>query len=106
MTRHMGKSLLPSEGRDTFDVVDLPGGRVQVRACEGLETYVLLVLHDGGGVSVLAGHANGHSCRELARRMASGNLECALAQRTYILACGGFATRESWITCLMGIESA
>lgn len=106
MTRHMGKSLLPSEGRDTFDVVDLPGGRVQVRACDDLETYALVVMHDVGGVSVIAGHANGHICLELARRMASGDLDRALAQRTHILACGGFATRESWITRLMGVESA
>lgn len=90
MGRNMGGSLLPSEGHDTFDIVTPHGVTFQVRAADEYDTYFLCV----SGTRPIAAHPNGHSLRNLLKRMEAGDLARVEAQRQYIIDCGGLASSD------------
>jgi len=73
---------------------------LQVRWHEELDSHVLY-----HGEQRVAGHHNGFSCHELAKRILSGNAERATAQFDYITACGGqhYITHEAFATILTGV---
>lgn len=68
-------------------------GALQVRWHEELDSHVLYQ-----GETRIAGHHNGFSCHNLAKRMLTGNFEYALAQFDYITDCGGehYVTPEAF----------
>lgn len=89
---YIGKSLLPSNCARIL----APLGEYQVKVCVELDTHVLLWKQ-----SMIAEHPNGYSCYELAARMTAGDVDRALAQHAYILACGGMAASEDTIRSIM-----
>lgn len=97
MTKNTGGSILPSSDPQILTPLPFRRGSLVVVPLEHVDTYAL-VYKDEAGLSVLATHPNGYSCRELALRMASGNAERATKQGAYILACGGTCS------CLGGIS--
>lgn len=103
--RNIGGSLLPSTPPAYERIIYGHHGVFEVRALPDLDTHglfykrgnvpegQLVAMHDA---CLIAMHSNGHSCKELGKRIAaswmfsnSGTREHALAQFDYILACGG-----------------
>lgn len=91
--RNIGGSLLPSSSPAILQPLDCAFGRLVVRARPAKDTHVLILVADGAEKE-LASHPNGFSCRNLAERMACGDLARIRAQASYIVACGGTAAVE------------
>lgn len=100
MSRNIGGSLLPSNNASILKAVETPFGTLQVRVVEQLDTHALFWRHERGEC-VIAMHPNGFSCHVLLKEMADGNLEKALKQYDYILACGGLAMSRASIANAM-----
>lgn len=97
MPRHIGGSILPSAGRDTYQTKKGIHGSFETRPMTELDTHGLYFACGAGETAksyvLIASHPNGFSCDELARRMIQGwatdNMQKAMEQFDYILACGG-----------------
>lgn len=94
--RYIGGSLLPSSDPSILKPIEASFGRLQVRALPDLDTHGLFIKHDRGEC-MIAEHANGYSCRELAERMVAGNEARIRQQVEYILDCGGTARKVDHI---------
>lgn len=104
MTRHIGGSLLPSSNSRVLSPTQHPFGTLQVRALPEADTHGLFWTHKQG-VSLLATHSNGFSCRDLADRMASGNQKRTVDQAQYILDCGGTTINHDGFARIMGLTA-
>jgi len=87
--RNIGGSLLPSSDPSILEPINTPVGAMQVRAIPEEDTHGLFDVDSG---ELIAKHANGYSCRELAERISKGNGADARMQSLYIIACGGKVT--------------
>lgn len=83
-TRNIGGSILPSNSPEVLSPLETSFGTLQVRVLEKEDTHALYL-----GDKELARHPNGFSCRNLAKRMAAGDLTKVLEQAHYIVSCGG-----------------
>ena len=104
MTRHIGGSLLSSSNSRVLSPTRHPFGILQVRALSDADTHGLFWTHEQG-VSLLATHSNGFSCRELADRMASGDQKRVVDQAQYILDCGGTTINRDRFARIMGLTA-
>ncbi len=94
--RYIGGSLLPSSEPRILQPIETPFGTLQVRALPELDTHALFRT-DSRGTSMVAEHANGFSCHELAKRMVVGDEARIRAQVQHILMCGGMARHVNHI---------
>lgn len=74
----------------------------QVRWHDELDMHVLY-----HGEQRVAGHHNGYSCHELAKRILSGSAERAMAQFSFITACGGkhYATDADMVAIIAAVAA-
>jgi hypothetical protein len=94
-----GAPLLPPCNSETEQIMPGKFGRLQVRALPEADTFALFYLANPNegitrGWTMLATHPNGHSCKELARRILAtwegkGDGARAVEQYDFILRCGG-----------------
>lgn len=96
MSLNVGGSVLPSNNKQILEAVETAFGTLQVRVVEALDTHALFWRRESGECA-LAMHPNGFSCHLLLQEMAAGNLDKALRQYDYIMACGGMAMRRDFI---------
>lgn len=92
---NFGGSLLPSENNDTCTPQAWGADTLTVKRVPEREVYQLWL----SDRVLIAEHANGHSCKELADRMIAakmmGSWNRANEQRRYIRQCGGVTCDES-----------
>lgn len=108
MTRHVGGSLLPSNDATVLKAKTGLHGSFETRVLPDLDTHGLFFARNtgefAGSFMLIATHANGYSCDELAKRLIaaweSGDTERALAQFDYVLACGGMGMSRDRIEYL------
>lgn len=98
--RHFGGSLLPSSDPSILKSIATSFGVLQVRALPSLDTHALF-RSDERGKSMVAEHANGFACHELAKRMIAGDEGRVRQQVEYILKCGGMARHVDHIVEIM-----
>ena len=97
-----GSPLLSPCDSETEQIMTGKHGQLQVRALPDADTFGLFYLANPNedrpllvrGWSILACHPNGHSCKELARRILAtwagkGDGARAVEQFDFILRCGG-----------------
>jgi hypothetical protein len=87
--RNIGGSLPPSSEPRILEPINTPVGIMQVRAIPEEDTHGLFDVESG---ELIAKHANGYSCYELAERISKGNGARARDQAIYIIAYGGKVT--------------
>lgn len=92
---NFGGSLLSSHDSSTYREVSHKFGILKVIPLSEIEIHALMYEDDRKlGFSMLATHANGYSCKELADRIlkaweGKATAEYALQQFDFILQCGG-----------------
>lgn len=101
--RHIGGSILPSNSPEVLQLMQLPGGTLQVKVDAEDDTHRLWATRNifPNDPQEVAQHPNGHSLACLARRMRSEPEERVKAQHEYILLCGGTAQHIDRVLGLM-----
>jgi len=87
--RNIGGSILPSSDPSILKPINTPVGTMQVRAIPEEDTHGLFDVESG---ELIAEHANGYSCHNLADLICQGNGPRARQQALHIIACGGKVT--------------
>ena len=103
-TRPIGGSILPSSEPRILQTLQGLHGTFQVRPLPELDTHALFFTSKKGtgGSIMLATHANGYSCRNLAERLVAvwegtKDVSYAMEQFDYILQCGGLGKHRASI---------
>lgn len=101
--RHIGGSILPSNSPEVLQLMQLPGGTLQVKVDIEADTHRLWATRNSfpDHQQEVAQHSNGHSLACLARRMRDESEERVRSQHDYILQCGGTARHVDRVIGLM-----
>lgn len=95
-SRNIGGSILPSSAPHILTPLKTKWGVLTVVPMPDRDTHALTL--DG---LEIANHPNGFSCRALAERMESGNIERVIEQSDFIVRCGGFSIGADAIRTIM-----
>lgn len=112
MTRHIGGSLLPSAGAETYRAKEGKFGTFETRPMLDADSHGLFYARNygdyAGSFILIAMHPNGYSCDNLAMRILAAwedesAVNRAIEQFDYILVCGGLGqSRESVLALING----